>query len=114
MNPTMYSRELKNSCQLVTNIAVCYPLNTRQLLNFGFNCNVYLYINWKKKIEIISLVFTNNIFSMAIMWMKSLLFLSILRFDVLGNSKYKLNIPYSEELKILILINLLQTTGEQG
>lgn len=51
---------------------------------------------------------------MAIMWMKSLLFLSILRFDVLGNSKYKLNIPDSEELKILILINLLQTTGEQG
>lgn len=46
--------------------------------------------------------------------MKSLLFLSILRFDVLENSKYKLNIPDSKELKILILINLLQTTGEQG
>lgn len=51
---------------------------------------------------------------MAIIWMKSLLFLSILRFDVLGNSKYKLSIPDSKELKILILINLLQTTGEQG
>lgn len=49
MNPTMYSRELKKSCQLLTNIAVCYPLNTRQLLNIWFNCNVYLYINWKNK-----------------------------------------------------------------
>lgn len=44
---------------------------------------------------------------MVIMWMKFLFFFLILRFDVLGNLKYKLNIFDSEEFKIFILINLL-------